>query len=393
MLPNKKKVCVLQKISSPEMISEFNKHLILDALRFKGPMSRADLSRYLNISFPAVSSNARGLLDAGYIMEVGTGDNLIGRKSTLLAFNANRGYIIGVDEGRFRIRMMLTDLLGNELARIEIMNPIRNSDKGTETIRLLEAQLHVLLKQADKQANDILCIVIGVPGVFKDGEIYLAPFTEKYTEQDLRDTLKRSFKADVILQNCVNLGVIGEQWKGKGTNFQNIAYISYGVGLGSAHIVDGKLFSGPNGAVGEIGFMVTDRTTIRDQFDEVGPLEEALSRNKIDKYLQGGNFDEEIVKLIQNYQIGELYAKAIVDEIALNFGIALVNMCALLNPEVVIISGGLGVNLGKLFLDQWKAFLQNHIPFAPEVRISELNHTETMLGAVMTGIDHIHAMK
>jgi len=103
----------VQTINSPEAIAEYNKKLILDALRFNGNMSRADISRYLNLSFPAVSSNAKGLLEAGYIEEVGVGDNTMGRKSTMLAFNAERGFIIGVDLGRFRVRMMLADLLGN----------------------------------------------------------------------------------------------------------------------------------------------------------------------------------------------------------------------------------------------------------------------------------------
>ena len=382
----------MQRVSSPEMISEFNKHLILDALRFNGTMSRADISRYLGISFPAVSSNTKGLLEADYIKEVGVGDNAIGRKSTLLAFNADRGYIIGVDVGRFRIRMMLADLLGNEIARTEAENPVKHTGVGDESIRIIYEQLQVLLEKSGKHADTVLCIVFGIPGILKDGEISLAPFMEKFAEGDLRNTLKQTFEADVLIYNSGNLGIIGEQWRGMGANYQNIAYISYGVGLGSAHIVDGKLFTGPNGAVGEMGFMVTDRTTIRDQFNEIGTLEEALSRSKIDKYLQGGNFDEKIKKLIKNYQDGELYAKAIVDEIALNFGISLVNICALLNPEVVIISGGLGINLGKLFIQQWRDFLKSHVPFVPEVRLSELNHTETMLGAVMTGINHIRTV-
>ena len=382
----------MQKAGSPEMISELNKHLILDALRYHGTMSRADLSRHLSISFPTVSTNAKGLLDAEYIKEVGFGENSVGRKSALLAFNAERGYVIGVDVGRFKIRMMIANLSGDEIARVEAQNSASRSGCGSETVELVHEQLLVLLEKANKCASDVLCIVIGIPGILRDGKMYLAPFTEQFTEEDLRKTIKQSFDADCIIRNCVNLGVIGEQWKGMGRGIENIAYISYGVGLGSAHIVDGKLFIGPNSAVGEMGFMVTDRTTIRDQFNEVGSLEEVLSRSKIDKFLQGGNFDDKIRKLIKNYQDGELYSKTIVDEIALNFGIALVNICALFNPEVVIISGGLGVSLGNLFLSQWKNFLKSHVPFVPEMQLSDLNHTETMLGAVMTGVSHVHSV-
>jgi len=373
------------------MIAEYNKKMILDALRFNGNMSRADLSRHLNMSFPAISSNAKGLLDANYIMEVGAGDNSVGRKSTMLAFNAQRGYIVGIDLGRFRVRIMLADLLGNEVASTETINSANLSGDGKQSIWLIRDQITAILEQTGKTKDDLLCIVIGIPGIIKDGRSFLAPFTENYLEQDMIESLQEVFEVDVLLENCVNLGVIGEQWKGAGVNYKDILYIAYGVGLGSALVVDGKLYKGANGAAGEVGFMITDPANVDKQYDEIGSLEEALSRGKINNYLESGKFDEEIVKLVERYQNdGNTYAKLIIDEIALHFGMALVNMCALLNPEIIIIAGGLGANLGKLFLDQWKETLNNHVPFTPNLLLSQLNHRETMLGAVMTGIIHIH---
>jgi len=379
-------------IKSPETIAEHNKQRILEALRVGGSMSRADLSRLLNMSFPAISSNAKGLLEDNYILEVGTGDNTIGRKSTLLAFNAERGYIIGVDLGRFKIRMMLADLLGNEIINTEITNSVSSNSDGNESIKLILDQALDILKKSGKNKDDILCIVIGIPGIIKDGKSYLAPFTENYLEKDMIETLQSVFKADVVLENCVNLGVIGEQWKGAGVNCNDITYIAYGVGLGAAHIVDGKLYKGAKGAAGEIGFMVTDPVNISNKYDEVGSLEQTLSISKIEHYLNTGDFDEEIIKLIQSYKIGDdMYARLMIDEIALSFAVMLVNIAAILNPEVIIIAGGLGYNLGKLFLESWKQTMGNQLPFAPKLVLSELHHTETMLGAVMTGILHVHS--
>jgi len=385
------------EIRSPETIAEYNQKLILDVLRYNGNMSRADLSRHLNMSFPAISSNVKRLLEANYIMEVGIGDNTVGRKPTVLAFNAQRGYIIGVDLGSFRIRMMLSDLLGNEISSSEIANDANICGDGKQSIRLVYNQINEILYKAGKTKDDILCIVIGIPGIMKDGSSYLAPFTENFNEKDMIETLQDAFEADVLLENCVNLGVIGEQWKGVGINYRDIIYIAYGVGLGSAHIVDGELYKGANGAAGEIGFMITDPKKIDNVYEETGYLEESLSKSKINRYLDSDNFNEDLIKLIERYKNGDsTNAKQIIDvidELALNFGMALVNMSALLNPEAIIIAGGLGANLGKLFLGRWKQILQNHVPFVPDVLLSELNHKETMLGAVMTGITHIHEYK
>jgi len=378
-------------IWSPENIAQHNKRLILDVLRQNGSMSRADLSRHLNMSFPAISSNAKGLLEAGYIMEVGAGDNSIGRKSTMLAFNAQRGFIIGVDWGRFRIRMMLADLLGNEVMSTEVINNSDNANVGQERIRITHDQIIKLLEKSGKSKDDILCIVIGIPGIIYDGVSSLAPFTEKFHEKDLIGTLQESFEADVILENCVNLGAIGEKWKGAGASYKDITYIAYGIGLGAAHILGGNLYKGATDAAGEIGFMLTDPVNISNKYDEAGSLEQMLSISKINHYLNSGNFYEEIKKLIQKYKDGEdMYAKLMIDEIAMNFGIMLVNIVSVLNPEIIIIAGGLGYNFGKLFLEHWQQIVKNHFPYAPKLVLSELNHTETMLGAVMTGITRVH---
>jgi len=289
---------------------------------------------------------------------------------------------------------MLADLLGNEIASSEITNSANFSGDGRQSINLIHNQANKILADSGKTKDDILCIVIGIPGIIKDGRSFLAPFTEQYLEADMVEALQDAFEADVLLENCVNLGVIGERWKGAGVMYNDITYIAYGVGLGAAHIVDGKLYRGARGAAGEIGFMITDPVDIDNSYNDVGSLEEVLSGSKIEKYLNAGNFDEDIIKLIQRYKNGgDMYAKLIIDEIALNFGMALVNISALLNPEAIIIAGGLGANLGKLFIDKWKRILENHVPFVPDLLLSELNHTETTLGAVMTGIIHIHEYK
>ena len=79
-------------------------------------MSRADLSRKLGMSFPAVSSNVKVLLDAGYIREIGEGNNPFGRKSTMLSFNADRGYIVGVDVDVSGCALWLQTSLGEVIA-------------------------------------------------------------------------------------------------------------------------------------------------------------------------------------------------------------------------------------------------------------------------------------
>jgi len=373
-----------------DIVAENNKKLVLNTLRLRGDMSRADLSRLLELSFPAVSANVKLLLDENYIVEIGAGDNARGRKSTLLSFNAKRKFIIGVDLGRFRVRMMLADLLGSEVISAETNNTIDSSDSKNGIDFLKDFVLDVV-KKSGQSISDISCIVIGMPGIVKNGISSIGPYSEGSFTQDLVSILKDTFEADVILENCVNLGAVGEQRKGAGINYKNITYIAYGVGLGSAHIIDGNLFTGSTGSAGEIGFMVTDPAYISNKYVKSGSLEQLLSISKIKHYINDNNFNEEIIKLVNNYKTGDdMYARVMFEEIAMNFATMLVNISCVLDPEIIIISGGLGQNLGILFLEQWEKWVGNHIPFPPELVISKLNHTETMLGAVMRGVEHVN---
>ena len=165
----------MPEAATPEKLGEVNRMLILNHLRQHGPKSRADLSRELSISFPTVSSNVRALIASDYIKEVGIGDNSLGRKSTLLAFNENRGYVIGVDLGRFKTRIMMADLLGKVIVNYcEATNVKDGSEK------MLENLLSMLLQVVEKSGRPrekVQCICIGTPGVIQADNIICLLYT------------------------------------------------------------------------------------------------------------------------------------------------------------------------------------------------------------------------
>ena len=380
----------MKKAATPETLGESNRMLILKQLRKHGNMSRADLSRCLGISFPAISSNVKSLIEAGYIMEVGAGDNSIGRKSTLLAFNNERGYVIGVDLGRFKTRVMMADLLGNSLA--SLTEPTETEGGAEEIINRLIDLFYQMIQMSGREKEKILCICIGTPGVVYDDKIVLAPFLPDFSASVLKERIAGEFSGEVMIENSVNMGAIGEKWKGAGTAYQNFLFINYGVGIGSALVLDGKLYKGTNLAAGEIGFMVSDSRNLRDQFDEVGVLENTIARNKIEKSITHGNFQSEVDELMKKYRKFDPYSRALLDEVYLSLGTAMINIATMLNLDVIIISGGLGISIGVLFQESWQELLKAHIPFPPKIIFSTLDNQEGLLGAVSVGMEHVHKM-
>jgi predicted NBD/HSP70 family sugar kinase len=357
------------KIVTPESVGEMNKQMILDCVRKQGPLSRADIRRITGMSFPAVSANVKQLLDGKFLLETGEGGNVLGRKSTLIAFNAKRGYVVGADVGRSHIRVMVCDSAGDCIVS---MTGSQATPKSSEKIAGELKKLVVsALKKGQIQNSQVLCISIGIPGIFdqENDEIKLAPFVESLCKKDLINIFQPEFNVPVLIENSVNHGAIGEKWKGAAREYKNILYINYGVGLGAALIINGELFRGANGASGEIGFMVLEKDNIRSSFSEQGALEQLISGNQVNKNL---------------HRYGD-------DEIAIMLGMMLINVTSAFNQELIVISGGFGTFLGDHYLPRWEAMLKNHVPFPPKIVCSELLDQANVYGAIAAAIRRINS--
>lgn len=377
----------MKKGGKPEDLGEANRMLILNCLRLNGSMSKADLARRLGMSFPAISANVKILIEQGHVRESGEGDNSLGRKSMLLSFNEEMGFVIGVDIGRFWIRVMVADLMGKVLGYVKAP-----AVSGGDAKELHEAVVEVIrqaLAKSGKTEQDILCIGMGLPGVIRGDTILLAPYFPDIDLKEFKKRIAEEFETELILENSVNMGAIGEQAEGAGKGYDNFIVINYGVGVGSALVLNGRIYSGSHNAAGEIGYMVAEPMKLRGSFEEVGVLESIISKEKIEKFISHDNFQQEVEKLVERYRADDLYVRSVLDEISVNIGVTLINLCAALDLEAVIISGGLGTAFGNVFIDMWRTMLRNHIPFPPEIVLSKLDNKEGVLGAIHKSIEHL----
>ncbi len=377
----------MKKGGKPEDLGEANRMLILNCLRLNGSMSKADLARKLGMSFPAISANVKILIEQGHVRESGEGDNSLGRKSMLLSFNEEMGFVIGVDIGRFWIRVMVADLMGKVLGYVKA--PAVSGDDAEELHDAVVEVIRQALAKSGKTEQDILCIGMGLPGVIRGDTILLAPYFPDIDLKAFKQRIAEEFETELILENSVNMGAIGEQAEGAGKGYDNFIVINYGVGVGSALVLNGRIYSGSHNAAGEIGYMVAEPMKLRGSFEEVGVLESIISKEKIEKFISHDNFQQEVEKLVERYRADDLYVRSVLDEISVNIGVTLINLCAALDLEAVIISGGLGTAFGNVFIDTWRSMLRNHIPFPPEIVLSKLDNKEGVLGAIHKSIEHL----
>lgn len=382
--------------AKPENISQMNKIAIVRALKEYGCLSRADLTRILNMSFPSVSGNIKQLLENDYIHEIGeaAGKDGLGRRSVLLGFNEKRGYVVGVFFNINSVTASCADLLGTPLAVSE-----KNMDlkKGGEYAYLLIREaINDVIRESGIGMDKLESICVGIPGIYDEStrKNKFVPYLHAWEDVPILERLKEDFIENVIIENVVNLGAIGEKWKGNAQNNQNILYIDYELGISTGLIMNGKLYKGATGLAGEVGYMVIEHSQLTKKFSDEGALEEIISGIALSDYYEkisgkhSGHFAmSTISQLIELCKNGDAVAERAVNEVVEYLSNMIVNAVVVLNPELVVLSGGNGTLIGQNYLARIIQLVGNHVPYLPEIKLSRFTGSQAGLyGALYTAL-------
>lgn len=380
------------KTGKPELLSEMNRKLILDYLRKNGPKSRADIKRKIGLSFPTVSANVKALIESNQILEKGVSGNNIGRKGTLLKFNSKLGYVLGIDLGRSHIRMIICDIAGNVICSSESDQYTQKTKQGV--LDQIDIQFEKILQEAAICKDELLYISIGIPGIVdeNEGKHRLAPFMDSLIDFRLDLYIKEKYKIKTVCGNSVDLGAIGEKWKGAGQEYQNIIYINYGIGLGCALILNGELYCGGNGAAGEVSYMLPGIDFMRDAYDEEGVMEKLIAGLELERriFTQNKLPYSSMKDMFERENEENFLGAELISEIKKYFGMMLVNLVSIINPQVIIVAGGIGKQLALNYSDYFENFIKAHVPYVPKIIPTKLDEKANLLGAVAFALRSIH---
>lgn len=391
---------------------------ILRLIKENGPVSRAQLQQMLGLSFPAVATAVAELLRDGLIMPVGTVSSGLGRKAELFEFNARKGYVVGIDVGARKIRLAVANLVGNIVQRAEI--PTLAYEGGPRVMDRLVTLLEGVLEANNIAKSELLAIGVGAPGISEEKtEInVLFPFIPSWEGVPIRSTLERRFGAPVLVENDVDVAVIGERIWGAGRGCDNLVFVNVGVGAAAGIILDGKLHRGVRRAAGEIGFMVVDRSLVRDSFSDLGVLENAITGPGIVRRFKArlGRETGETISAAaptttpapsaaastpEGVQLevadaeavfalaesGHRAAQEVIDETATYLAMALSNLIAVLDPEMVVLGGGVGLALHSSAGDRIVEFIGRHVPFVPRIVPAKLGNDAGVFGAIAVALE------
>ncbi|MGM0607559.1 MAG: ROK family protein [Candidatus Muiribacteriota bacterium] len=191
---------------------------------------------------------------------------------------------------------------------------------------------------------------IGFPGtVNRKGLIVTAP-NLGWNNINLKEKLQNSLKIPVIIDNDVNMAICGEKWKGVAKNYREFFMLTIGTGVGGAFFINNKFYGGVSNNAGEIGHMNIEYNGRKCGCGKRGCLEQYASATALINYIETKlNNSNSVLKKEKNIQAKEIFEGARkgdklalegVNFICTHLGRGISNVVNLLNPEAVIIGGG-----------------------------------------------------
>ncbi|MEG6568895.1 ROK family transcriptional regulator [Thermoanaerobacterium thermosaccharolyticum] len=387
------------------LIKQINKSIVLNTIRKKGIISRADLANITGLNKSTISSLVDELIKDGFVEEEGPGESKGGRKPIMLMINSLAGCIIGIDLDVNYILVILTDILANILwqKRINLKIGENKEDIICKIIDLIDEAI----SNSPKTVKGILGIGIGVPGItdYKRGIVLKAP-NLKWENVELKKIIEEKFNLKVYIDNEANTGAIGEKWFGAGKNARNFVYISAGIGIGTGIIINNELYRGSGGLAGEMGHMTID---INDHLCSCGNrgcwenyasekslfnfIKEKLESGEKDEYLNVDNIDRLDINDIAGFaEMGSSLAKISIEEISRNLSIGIVNIVNTFNPDLVIIGNTLS-GIGDYLLNTIREYIDSKCLVSRynnvAVEISKLGMLDRAIGAVTLVISEL----
>ena len=279
--------------------------------------------------------------------------------------------MIGVDVGGTKTLLMIQPPNGDILAEEWIDSP--------RTPEGLKAFICSAMAEAGLTEKEIAGLAIGVPGMVnaEEGLVLDAPGLG-WKNLRLKEELFDGFSFPCRVENDITMAMIAEMRIGKARGVTDAVFIAIGTGLGCAILSNGRIVEGSAGIAGEIGYWMSIQDAAEDRVNRegcFGPLEKRVSGSALQKL----SADKTPRELLQ-YDRLTSDEKEVVDAFIRALAVTIANIVSLLNPQKVILGGGVSESLHR-FLPELRAKVAQYTPIPTELEISDYHNRAGALGA------------
>ena len=320
---------------------------ILDAIRRRGPISKTDISSLIGLNVVTVTNYVDEFLRHKIVFEKEFDVSKGGRRPLLLDLNKSAGYSVGIGVNLMDTIGIVTDLSG------KILHKVKRGKSGStsrEVVDSILATTNALLDEAKAYRSKIKGLGIGIGGIV-DASREKVRWPEKINSGyhymqvtvPLKDMLEREFNLPVMIDNDATLACFGEQWISLDSDIKNLIYMYSGVGSGI--MINSEIYRGSTGCAGEVAIHNDKKESpfFLERWEaDLGILADYRKRMQWKKGKSGlAPSDVNLSGVFEAARQGEELAVDVVRDAGRRLGIRIAYLVNLLNPEMVIIGGGI----------------------------------------------------
>ncbi len=375
------------------LVRQINLSIILDQLRENAPLSRAALAENTGLNKTTVSSLVSELIDQQLVIEIGLESVGIGRPSIQLTLNPKAGFVVSAEIGVDFISILATDFAPHVIKQV---NKTITPDQGQqEIIDQFLVWLRNIVSETRLAYGRFLGLAVGVPGLvdYATGTLLFAP-NLRWKDAPLGEILRKEYDVPIFVDNEANLAALGEHYFGAAHGYQEVLYISAGVGIGGGIVLDGKVMRGRAGFAGEFGHMTMDPEGIPCSCGNRGCWETQASQRALFDLIRDGIAEGQpsqlaaqvrdhpdtltVEHIIRAANDGDLLAIQSLKKIGRHLGIGIASLINALNPELIVFGGPISL--------AWK-FLQPVIDQEIDQRVLKWHRENTRVVLACHGAD------
>jgi predicted NBD/HSP70 family sugar kinase len=372
------------------LLRELGEQAVLETIFREGPITRPEISAATNLSKPTVGAAVSRLEQAGLVHAAGIRPGQRGRSPVAYVVSDQAGFVVGGDIGGTNVRVAASDLFGEPIC--DRKQPTTKDGSRAVGVQILEMVSDVI-DEAGATRGRPLALGISAPGVIDRSSGRVTSLAYNVTPEggfDPLEVIRDRFDLPVLVDNNVNLAAVGEKWFGLARGVSTMVYIAIGAGIGMGIIIDNELVRGAHGAAGEIGYL----PLVGDPFDprhrlHGGLEDEVAAAGILEAYRTrcGPRDGPDVSSALEVFELaaaGDGAARSVIEHVASRLGAAIATVCAIIDPELVVLGGGIGAN--PLLLRPVRGAAAALVPITARIETSSLGDRAALLGAIAVAL-------
>ena len=373
-------------------VRRINRSTVLRRIYLGQSMSRQELSQHSGLSPATVTNVVVELLQEGIVLESGIEASQGGRPRSILTINPYYGYFIGVEVGETRVRIELFDLTLRLVDFVAYALAL-DENQPEQIVQYIHQGVHTVLSTTGITQEKVIGVGIGVGGLVEQGSACIPGWD--WQSVPLATLLEEGLHIPIFLEHSAKAMAQVESLFGTGQGYEHMIVLLVGTGIGAGIIADDALYRGGNNSAGEWGHTTIELDGRLCRCGSYGCLEayagapgiierlrEVTSESSL---LQDNDQEGTVASIVAAARDGNLAAIQVLKDTAHYLGAGIANLINLFNPQLIVLGGWVGLEIGEYILPELRQFVARYALKQPlstaKITLSRLGQDAAAIGA------------